>query len=217
MVHSISTPVRLLEGKPKFLGNPKLARPDVVHVPEEDHREQAADDVAAPQVQDGDVVRGVGRPVHLAPGKTVPRLLLLEDHQEVREHDPHVRHSGDQHLDALAEEEVVLLGDEGAGNPGSEVKNDPQGDGEVGVGEQGGLGEVEADGGEAVEEDSDEEDEGVGPGEDLPHDEDDDHHGDGDEGGEDGDDEPPHPVQPAWQAHHLHQLFDTLSKYQLRR
>ena len=78
------------------------------------------------------------------------------------------------------------------------MKNNSQGYWEVWIGEQGGLGKVEADGGEAVEEDCDEENQGVCPRKDLPDDKDDDHHGDGDEGGKDGDDEPADPVEPTW-------------------
>ena len=52
-VDLISTPVRLLEGEPELLGNSKLARADVVHVPKEDQGEEAADDVAPPEVQQG--------------------------------------------------------------------------------------------------------------------------------------------------------------------
>ena len=48
------------------------------------------------------------------------------------------------------------------------MEDDAQGHGQVRVGEDGGLGEVKADGGEAVEEDCDEEDEGVSLRVDLP-------------------------------------------------
>ena len=66
-IDSIPKPVRLLKGEPELLGNSKLARADVVHVPKEDEGEEAADDVAPPQIEQSDVVRGVVGSVNLSP------------------------------------------------------------------------------------------------------------------------------------------------------
>ena len=72
------------------------------------------------------------------------------------------------------------------------------------------MGKVEADCGESVEKEGDEENKGVDILKHFSHHDDNDHDGDDDDAGEGGDGEPADPVKPAWQPHHLHQLLDAL-------
>ena len=72
------------------------------------------------------------------------------------------------------------------------------------------MGKVEADCGESVEKEGDEENKGVDILKHFAHHDDDDHDGDDENAGEGGYGEPADPVKPAWQPHHLHQLFNAL-------
>ena len=100
------------EGEGERLRDSELPGPDVVHVPEEHEEDEARDDVAQPNVGQGQVVREHDRLKRSVPGHTRRAVRLLEPgHQEAKVQ-AEVGHQRDCDLGSDTPDKVVFLGNE---------------------------------------------------------------------------------------------------------
>ena len=119
------------KGKIERLCDSELAWSDIVKIPEKHEEDDTRDDVARPDVGQGQVVRehhglGDGRPGH-----PLRAVRLLEPCHQEAEVEAEVGHQGDGHLGADAPGEVVVGGDEAEWKPRPEMEEDPESDGEI--------------------------------------------------------------------------------------
>ena len=120
------------EGEVERLRDSELPGPDVVHVPEEHEEDEASDDVAQPNVGQGQVVREHDRLKRGVPGHPRRAVRLLEPGHQEAEVEAEVGYKGDCNLGADTPDEVVVRGDETKREPGPKMEKNPESDRQIG-------------------------------------------------------------------------------------
>ena len=120
------------EGKVERLRDSELPGPYVVHVPEEHEEDETRDDVAQPDVGQGQVVREDDRLKRGVPGHPRRAVRLLEPGHQEAEVKAEVGHQGDCDLGSDTPDKIVVRGDETKRKPGPKMEKNAESDRQIG-------------------------------------------------------------------------------------
>ena len=120
------------EWKVEGLSDSKLARSDIVKIPEEDNTDEAEEDVTQPDMAQGEVVRQDHRFEHIGPCHPLGAIRLLEPGHDEAELEAKVGNQGNCHLGYNSPGKIVVRSDEYCRQPGSEMKNNSKSNRQIG-------------------------------------------------------------------------------------